>query len=108
LDNAGSHNNQYVKDAIIKSGNKYLFSVPYSPVTNAIEMFFNQIKHSLKLNKNILKFNELEEEVKNAILKVKKENYQNYFTYAYKKNELREYKRGVSTLKRKLKIYKNT
>ena len=25
LDNAGSHNNQYVKDAILKSGNKYLF-----------------------------------------------------------------------------------
>ena len=27
LDNAGSHNNQYVKDAIINSGNKYLFFI---------------------------------------------------------------------------------
>ena len=27
LDNAGSHNNEYVKQAIINSGNKYLFSV---------------------------------------------------------------------------------
>ena len=26
LDNAGSHNNQYVKDAILESGNKYQFS----------------------------------------------------------------------------------
>lgn len=107
LDNVGSHNNEYVKSKIINSGNKYLFSVPYSPVTNAIEMYFNQIKHSLKLNKSTLKFNELEQEVKNAIYKVKKENYENYFTYAYKKEELRKYKRGISTLKRKPKIYKN-
>jgi len=27
LDNAGSHNNEYVKQAIINSGNKYLFFV---------------------------------------------------------------------------------
>ena len=68
-------------------------------------MYFNQIKHSLKLNKSTLKFNELEQEVKNAIYKVKKENYENYFVYAYKKEELRKYKRGISTLKRKPKIY---
>ena len=107
LDNAGSHNNEYVKSKIINSGNKYLFSVPYNPATNGpIEMYFNQIKHSLKLNKSTLKFNELEQEVKNAIYKVKKENYENYFTYAYKKEELRKYKRGIPTLKRKPKIYK--
>jgi len=46
LDNAGSHKNIYVKDAILKSNNKYLFSIPYTPKTNGtIEMFFNQIKH---------------------------------------------------------------
>ena len=28
LDNAGNHNNQFVKDAIINSGNKYLCSIP--------------------------------------------------------------------------------
>ena len=37
LDNAKSHNNDMVKKAILKSGNKYLFSVPYTPKTNAIE-----------------------------------------------------------------------
>ena len=31
LDNAGSHSNQYVKDAIINSGNKYLYSICYTP-----------------------------------------------------------------------------
>ena len=52
LDNAGSHKNSYVKDAITNSGNKYLFSIPYTPHTNgAIEAYFNQIKHYLKLNK---------------------------------------------------------
>ena len=69
-------------------------------------MLFNQIKHYLKLNKKVLKFNELKEEVKNAISKVKKENYKNYFNYAYKKNELRKYKRNISTLRRKPKNYK--
>ena len=60
LDNAGSHNNEYVKQAIINSGNKYLFSLPYTPKTNrTIEEFFNQIKHYLKLNKKVLKYDEL-------------------------------------------------
>ena len=36
LDNAGSHRNEYVKQEILESGNKYLFSVPYTPKTNGI------------------------------------------------------------------------
>lgn len=84
LDNAGSHNNELIKNTISSSGNKYLFSVPYTPKTNPIEGFFNQIKYYLKLNKNVLKFNELEGEIKNAIEKVKPENYKNYFYYVYK------------------------
>ena len=107
LDNAGSHRNNYVKDAITESENNYLFSVPYTPKTNVVEMFFNQIKHYLKLNKKVLRFDDLKKEVKKAIKKVKRENYKNYFLYAYKKNELRKAKSGVSTLVRKPKIYKN-
>lgn len=67
LDNAGSHRNEYVKQAILESGNKYLFSVPYTPKTNVIEMVFNQIKHYLKLNKKVLKYPELKREVGKAI-----------------------------------------
>jgi len=108
LDNAGSHNNQYVKESILNSGNKYLFSIPYTPITNLpIEGYFNQIKNYLKLNKKILRFNELEEEIKKSIKKVKKENYINYFNYAYKKEELKEYIKKDSTLKRELKKYKD-
>jgi len=55
LDNAGSHRNEY------------LFSVPYTPKTNVIEMVFNQIKHYLKLNKKVLKYPELKREVGKAI-----------------------------------------
>ena len=107
LDNAGSHNNEYVKDAIIKSGNKYLFSIPYTPITNApIEGYFNQIKYQMKLNKKVLNFEELKVEIKKAIKSVKKENYENYFTYAYKKQDINNNERKSSTLKRELKNYK--
>ena len=106
LDNAGSHNNELIRNTIINSGNKYLFSVPYTPKTNPIEGFFNQIKYYLKLNKNVLKFNELEGEIKNAIEKVKPENYKNYFNYAYKQKDTRIYTRKISTRKKKSKYYK--
>jgi folylpolyglutamate synthase/dihydropteroate synthase len=109
LDNAGSHNNKFVKDAIINSGNKYLFSIPYTPVTNSpIENYFNQIKHYLKLNKKVLKYDELNEEIKNAITMVRKENYKNYFDNAYNKEGLRQFKRKLSTRYRKPKTYKTT
>lgn len=108
LDNAGSHNNEYVKQAIIKSGNNYLFSLPYTQKTNSpIEQYFNQIKHYLKLNKKVLKYDDLVVEIKNAIKQVKKENYKNYFENAYNKDAYKDYIRNDSTLKRKLKNYKD-
>ena len=65
-------------------------------------MWFNQIKHTLKLNKKVLKFNELKLEVGKSINKVKKTNYENYFKYAYNmKNKLLKKNRT-----RKLKSYK--
>lgn len=106
LDNARSHNNQMVKDKIIESGNNYLFSVPYTPKTNAIEMFFSQIKGYLKLNKKLLKFNELKKEIDKVISKVSKSNYNNYFNCAYIR-KLKPKTRKLSTLHRKAKIYKN-
>ena len=90
----------------MKSGNEYLFSIPYTPETNGtIEMFFSQIKHQLKLNKKVLKFKELQEEVKIAIKKVKKENYKKYFLYAYDKQKLKLPTRKTISLK-KIKTYK--
>jgi transposase len=106
LDNAGSHNNDYVKQAIINSGNKYLFSVPYNPQVNAIENWFSQLKHYLKLNKKLLKYGELNKAIKKAIGKIKTSQYANYFNYAYNKDGFKHIIRKQSTLKRKLKNYK--
>ena len=106
LDNAKSHNNDTVKEAILKSGNKYLFSVPYTPKTNAIEMWFNQLKTYLKKNRDVYSHEELSKNIDKAIEKVKDNNYKSYFKYAYEMKEGMEYKRLPSTRKRKLKNYK--
>jgi len=44
MDNAGSHHNDLIKEAILKSGNQLLYSVPYTPKSNSIEQYFNQLK----------------------------------------------------------------
>ena len=107
LDNAGSHNNKLIKNAITKSGNHYLFAVPYTPRSNLpIEAYFNQIKTYMKKNRNVENYEQLEKNVENAIDKVKPENYKNYFEYAYNLKEGYELKRKPSTRRRKLKIYK--
>jgi len=105
MDNAGGHRNNYVWDAITESGNQYLHSVPYTPITNPIEAFFNQVKHYLKPNKSVLRYNELNKSVENAIAKVKSENYRNYFNYAYDKEQFKIPSKH-STRRRTLKKYK--
>lgn len=106
LDNAGSHNNEFIKNAINKSGNHYLFCVPYTPKSDAIEQYFNQIKTYLKKNRNVKDYKELENNVNTAIAKVKPENYKNYFEYAYNMKEGMEFTKKQSTRRRKLKKYK--
>ena len=107
LDNAGSHHNNLVKEAILKSGNKYLFSVPYNPETNSpIESYFNQIKTYIKKNRDVYTFEGLENNVDKAIDKVKPENYKNYFKNAYGRRGNKNYTRQPSTRKCKLKKYK--
>jgi transposase-like protein/transposase len=108
LDNARSHNNDMVREAIIKSGNQYLFTIPYSPITNAIEMYFNQIKTYIKKNRDVDTFAGLEKNIDKAIDKVKPENYKNYFQYAYGVKDNITYKRKPSTRKCKLKNYKTS
>jgi len=107
LDNARSHNNDMVREAIIKSGNQYLFTIPYSPITNAVEMYFNQIKTYIKKNRDVYTFAGLEKNIDKAIDKVKPENYKNYFKYAYGVKDDITYNRKPSTRKCKLKNYKS-
>jgi hypothetical protein len=106
LDNAGSHNNELIKHAILKSGNDYLFCIPYTPKTDAIEEYFNQIKTYMKKNRNVENYQQLVNNVNKAIEKVKPENYKNYFQHAYGMNEKIKYTRKPSTIRRKLINYK--
>ena len=107
MDNAGSHNNELIKNAITKSVNHYLFAVPYTPRSNLpIEAYFNQIKTYLKKDRNVENYQELEKNVNKAIEKVKLENYTNYFDYAYNMKEGMNLQRKSSTRRRKLKNYK--
>ena len=53
-----------------------------------------------------IEYSTLENNVENAIDKVKSENYKNYFEHAYGLDESVEFIRKPSTRKRKLKSYK--
>ena len=97
-----------IKNAIIESGNDYLFSVPYTPKTNAIEQYFNQIKTYLKRHRNVEDFNKLKINVNKAIYRVKPENYKNYFYNAYNLKGDIKLQRKPSTRRRKQKQYKYT
>jgi transposase-like protein len=105
LDNAGSHNNNMVKESIKNNNNDYLFTIPYTPATNAVEMYFNQLKHYLKLHRKTLNFRQLSEEVSKAVKMIKTKHYKNYFDYAYVKRD-KTYNRNISTRSHPKKKYK--
>ena len=95
-----------IKNAIIQSVNDYLFSIPYTPKTNAIEQYFNQIKTYLKKHRNVEDFNKLKINVNKAIGRIKPENYKNYFYNAHKLKGNIKLQRKPSTRRRKAKRYK--
>jgi transposase len=61
MDNAGSYHNDLIKEAIIKSGNQNLYSVPYTPKSNSIEQYLNQLKYYLKKYRNVNDFQHLKQ-----------------------------------------------
>jgi len=83
LDNARFHRSNEVKEYIKKIGNEYLYCVRYNPKTNAIENFFNQLKHYIKL-KSPQSYEEIIKTI-NQILKsnIKRIHLENYFKYLY-------------------------
>jgi transposase len=107
LDNGQIHKKESTRKIIKDSENFLLYTCPYHPRLNAIENFFNQMKHYLKLYKS-KNYNELTLNLKKSIKNIKKDHYKNYFIYAYNKDY---YKNKQTTKKsskhRKPKIYKD-
>ena len=106
MDNSPSHKSLKIRDEISKTTNSLHFSVPYRPKTNAVESWFNQFKHYLKLS-NFITFNELKKEVSLSIAQITKKSYQNYFEYAYNNKTVRKINQKNSTLYRVPKKYKS-
>jgi transposase len=48
LDNASVHHSEYVVHAIESAGAKVIYTAPYSPDLNPIELMFGQYKAALK------------------------------------------------------------
>lgn len=105
LDNAPVHRTLIVRASIEASGNKLIYSIPYTPRTNAIESWFSQFKHYMKLDRT-LTIDEIKSSIVKALKKIKLENYLHIFQYAYRKEELKLPRNILSTLHRKPKNYK--
>lgn len=105
LDNAPAHRKQEVRTIIQSSGNQLIYSIPYTPRTNPIENWFSQMKHYMKLDIT-LSIPEIVKSIRNAIRQIKDKSYLHIFQYAYRRAELRQYEKKVSTLHRKPKTYK--
>ena len=107
LDNGKIHKTEETKNIIKNSGNYLLYTCPYHPRLNCIEQWFNQVKHYMKIYKSN-DFTELNSNLKKSINNINKDNYKNYFIYAYNKDLYKTLKRKkLSTKHRTLKIYKN-
>jgi len=106
LDNGKIHKKDETKKIIKDSGNFLLYTVPYHPRLNTIEHWFNQVKHYMKLDK-VFTYDELKDNLKKSVRKIKKEHYINYFIYAYNKEYYKNKEKRKSSKHRKLKIYKN-
>lgn len=106
MDNAPSHRNAEIKKKITSSGNQLLYSVPYYPKSNVVEMLFSQMKHYLRDAKT-KNFEELYESIKTVLsTKIAPENYHNYFQYAYSVSQSPMCKRNKSTREKKPGAYK--
>lgn len=106
MDNASAHKKQNVIDSIKNSNNDYVHIVPYQHNMNCIERFFNQLKHYIKLDEP-MNFNEIGVSIKNALEKISKDNYKNYFESTYTKKNIINDMNNVSKYHKKPKKYKD-
>lgn len=106
MDNAGSHRNIIVKEKVSLSKNILLYSVPYRPKTNACETFISFLKEIMKVDQTSISFNQLQQNVKKSIKKIKKSYCKKFIEYAYTKKNIQKNNKKESTWKHKPKTYK--
>ena len=108
MDNAGAHKKDFIKETIQKDNNNLLYTIPYTPRTNAIESVFSELKHYLSTG-TTRTYDELEKEIKRIFDKViPKEHYLEYMKYAYAKKDAFVYVKNKSTRERVPPKYKST
>ena len=100
MDNASSHRNPRVKDAITQH-NHLLYAVPYQHFTNSIENYFSMLKSRLQ-KLDGLTHAELKENIINTITNIPKDKYRNIIKGAYERPE-----KYVSNKNKTRKIKKN-
>ena len=83
MDNARTHHTKFIKNAILNTGNKIAYNVPYHPEYSSVEYINNVIKSKLKkkYRDNLVG---MENELDKIIRKIPEEVYKNCFTHAYK------------------------
>jgi len=104
-ENGGSHKSKEIAKYIEKTGKKLQYSVRYRPRTNAIENYFNQLKHYFGYEIDKLTYIGLKKAVIKAMKKIKKINYLNYMKYSYEKKIPLIEQKNVSKHYRKPKLY---
>jgi transposase len=104
MDNAGFHKTQDVKQEIQKK-NEFIYTIPYYPRSNPIENFFSQLKHYIK-KESPISYSDINKVIEKSLKQIKEKNYRNYFLYAFDKDSVKKRYVKNSTLKRKIKVYK--
>ncbi len=83
LDNARIHHYKKTIDAVIASGNKIVYNIPYHPQYNPVEYINNVIKNNLK-KQYIEDVQKMDKKLTKIINKIDVLIYQNCFNHAYK------------------------
>lgn len=91
MDNATIHKssqklNINIPKTIRELGYHYMYTIPYSPMLNAIEYVFNQVKQHIKkeISTNPAKKNNITELIDSGFRSVSKENILNYYRHQYR------------------------
>ena len=67
-----------MREEINKTTNTLHFTFPYKPKTNAVESWFSQFKHYLKLDSLFLSYNSLKNHINKVISSIPKKHYLAY------------------------------